>query len=225
MLATLPLLIALSLVPASPAGPEQTLVVTTASWGATTGQATLVEAGRRVFGPVDVWVGNGGLGWGRGLHPQRRLRGPRKREGDGRAPAGIFRLGPTWLSWLATRSWCVDDPTSKDYARIVTLPADTPLETRQTRWESAEWMAAYRVAIVVAHNPARVGRAGSCIFLHDGDDPTVGCTAFHPSHLDTLRGRLRPGARLAQLPIREYRRRARAWRLPAARIVLGDPPR
>ena len=35
-----------------------------------------------------------GLAWGRGLHPNKKLIGPRKREEDKRTPAGIFPIGP-----------------------------------------------------------------------------------------------------------------------------------
>src|SRR5262245_14268846 len=78
-------------------GTKQLVVVRTAGWNATEGTLSRFvrrgadDAWRRVAGPAPVVVGRSGLGWGRGLHaPQPG--GPTKREGDGRAPAGVFRL-------------------------------------------------------------------------------------------------------------------------------------
>ena len=51
--------------------------------GRTTGDA--------VGEPTPVTIGRAGSAWGLGLHPAQR--GPQKREGDGRAPAGVFRIG------------------------------------------------------------------------------------------------------------------------------------
>lgn len=204
----LPLLIALG-VGGRPSPDVQVLVVTSESWGADRATAVLFEHGEPVLGPFAVRLGHAGLGWGRGLHPADHPKGPAKVEGDGRSPAGVFRIGPAWTRAFAARAWCVDDPASKDYARIVTLaPGEKP------RWSSDEHMADYRVAIVVEHNPERVRKGGSCIFLHDGGDPTVGCTAFDPTQLDAMRSRLRHGARIVQLPRPVYRRVAPKWRLP-----------
>lgn len=193
-------------------GPEQLLVVTTDSWGATRGRAMLFEGGRRVWGPHPVYVGWAGLGWGRGEHRRRTTpprAGPVKREGDGRSPAGAFRIGPRWTRAWGRLSYCVDDTRSAHYGRVVTV---APGAARP--WRSAEEMESYRVAIEVTHNPERVPGAGSCIFLHDGEEPTVGCTAMKPAALDDLTGRLRLGARLVQLPADVYRRVAVAWKLP-----------
>jgi hypothetical protein len=41
---------------------------------------------------VAVLLGGGGLAWGRGLHPDG-ADGAVKREGDRRAPPGVFALG------------------------------------------------------------------------------------------------------------------------------------
>ena len=211
----LPWLLAAGLTQAE-APPTQLLVVTTPGWKAPRGVAVLIEEGRVVYGPVPVWVGHTGLGWGTGEHPHPRLRGPRKREGDGRSPAGIFRLGPTWRSAWARRTFCVDDSRSPDYARIVTLEKGA-----KARWSSAEPMAAYRKAVVVVHNPGRRPRAGSCIFLHDGEEPTVGCTAFRERDLDAIARRLRWGTRLVQLPTPIYTKLWRRWRLPEPRRLGG----
>ena len=196
-----PLLIALALGAAVPR--DQTLVVVTPTWSAVRGTATLYEGGRPVVGPVPAWVGHAGLGWGRGLVPAQGP-GPAKREGDGRSPAGLFRLGPTWRGTQG--GFCVDDPASPAYNRVT---------RHRGAAASAEPMAMYRVAVSVGHNAERRPGAGSCIFLHDGDAPTVGCTALRPRDLDRVVRRLGPWARLVQLPAAVYRTVASRWRLPA----------
>jgi L,D-peptidoglycan transpeptidase YkuD (ErfK/YbiS/YcfS/YnhG family) len=77
---------------------RQCLVVVTPSWLSSTGQLTAFERdqdspnwlqrGQKIL----VVLGQNGLGWGRGLAPVQGLRGPVKREGDQRSPAGVFRL-------------------------------------------------------------------------------------------------------------------------------------
>ncbi len=183
---------------------DQTLVVTTASWKADRGRAVLVEVG----------VGWKKLIWGRGAHPSTKRPGPVKAEGDGRAPAGVFKIGPTWWRVWGQRTWCVDDAKSAQYGRIVTLKPDA-----KRAFESAEWMADYRVAVVVEHNPDNVKGGGSCIFLHDGTEPTVGCTAFEPKTVNALVSRLRGGARIVQLPAAEYKALATDWKLPPPALV------
>ena len=53
-----------------------------------------------VGNPVAVSLGRAGLAWGLGLHPHCCGVGSEKREGDGRAPAGMFamvhEMVPSW---------------------------------------------------------------------------------------------------------------------------------
>ena len=79
-------------------------------------------AGKR----ITATVGRNGLAWGTGLHPAPSLTEPRKKEGDGKAPAGIFHLRmafgyaePEAMSWVrlsyhqaAMNLLCKDDPLS-----------------------------------------------------------------------------------------------------------------
>ncbi len=203
------LLAALAIVPGE-APKTQWMVVVTDSWTSDRGTARIVENGQTVLGPIEVRVGHAGLGWGVGLHPTKRPKGPVKVEGDGRSPAGMFRVGPTWTRFWSGRSFCVDDKEAEDYGRIVTLSSD-----QKERWDSAEHMSDYRVAVEIAHNPGRKKGGGSCIFLHDGTEPTVGCTAFDRPVMDAVRARLRKGATMVQLPRSVYDEVRSAWRLPA----------
>lgn len=51
----------------------------------------------RILGPVQGRLGRAGLVWGLGLHTNPRG-AITKREGDGRSPAGIFRIGGLWTT-------------------------------------------------------------------------------------------------------------------------------
>ena len=178
----------------------QLVVVVTSGWDAPRGQLTRWEMSgggwQKIGETVPVAIGANGLAWGRGLRPAGP--GRQKREGDLRSPAGMFAIGQRYDR---AEGVCVDDPESPDYNRVVA-------EGR------GEIMKMYRRAIMVGHNQPAYKGAGSCIFLHDGDAPTVGCTAMLPKALDQLAEWLRPGARLVQLPKSEYDRLKAKWRLP-----------
>lgn len=220
---------------------RQLAVVITDGWDATRGRLQRFERAdaradwRSVAPPVPVVVGRTGLAWGVGLHEGTAATDgdPVKREGDGKAPAGVFRLSGTFgyraaaeVPWVrmpylhSTQAWkCVDDTASRHYNRLVD---ETVVEKD---WESKEEMLRpdhlYRLGVVVDHNWAAQTRpgAGSCIFLHvwrGPDQPTVGCTAMAESNLEQVVRWLDPARdpALVQLPRAEYRRLRRAWRLP-----------
>jgi L,D-peptidoglycan transpeptidase YkuD (ErfK/YbiS/YcfS/YnhG family) len=220
-------------------GARQMIVSTTADWGAV--DATLQRYERDAAGqpwrpvgaPIPAAVGRSGLGWGTGLHPQAPADGPGKREGDGRAPAGVYRLSsafgyaaPAEVPWIRmpyvqshAGIECVDDGRSRFYNRRVdrdTIP--------QPDWTSHEEMRRpddlYEWGVWVDHNsdpPAPGG--GSCIFLHVWGGPgvaTSGCTAMAEDDLRALLAWLDPRARpvLVQLPRAAYGDLRGAWGLP-----------
>ena len=157
---------------------------------------------------------------------------PGKREGDGRAPAGIFRLSGAFgyapgreCPWIklpyreATSSLkCVDDSRSRHYNRLVNA-GEEPKD-----WSSCEEMRRpddqYRLGIVVEHNAApAIPDRGSCIFIHIWKGPevgTAGCTAMAPEDMETLLRWLDPAAVpvLIQLPESAYRQLKGPWELP-----------
>ena len=219
-----------------PSGSRQLIVVTTPEWSATAGRLhrftrdDSTDRWRPAGPPVPVVVGRAGLGWGRGLHPDAG-RGPRKAEGDGRAPAGVFALTEafgyapadsveTGLPYLqATPDLeCVDDPSSGFYNRVLRRSAV------DADWDSHEEMrrsdVLYRRGVVVAHNASpTVPSGGSCIFLHVWRGPrstTSGCTAMPEAPLADVIRWLDDEAVpvLVQLPASEYRRYRSAWGLP-----------
>lgn len=172
--------------------------------------------------PIEVVLGAQGLAWGLG-EVAPAAQGPRKREGDGRAPAGVYALPQLWTRpgiapppsggfvprAIHPDTFGVDDPKSRFYNRIVEgVPKD---------WKSCERMDIpdYDRVLVVAHNldKPRPG-CGSCIFVHRWEAssiPTSGCTAMAETDLVTLIDWLRPdrSPRLVQLPQKE----AELWNL------------
>lgn len=218
----------------------QMLVVTTKDWNDLHGTGQRYERSNRnrewrpAGGTFPVVVGNAGLGWGRGMQPDTRgaADGPVKHEGDGKAPAGIFRLTLSFgysseplpgarMQYMALTPSveCVDDPKSRRYNQLF----DSQGVTRD--WNSSEQMRRddelYRWGVFVAHNvgPA-VSGAGSCIFLHIWHGPdkgTVGCTAMEQANIELLLRWLDPSKRpvLVQLPAAQYARYRNAWSLPA----------
>ena len=214
-----------------PAEPRLQLVtVQTAGWDATDAvlrrweRADASAPWRPVGGEVRAVVGRTGLAWGRGLYfSPDSAEGPKKREGDGRAPAGMFTLGPAFgyapsseigpmsVRYVATDASveCVDDSRSRFYNRLVdrdTIPAPD--------WTSHEEMrrsdGLYRLGLWVDHNaPSTVAGGGSCIFLHIWQAPgvpTIGCTAMDAADLEALLRWLDPrkGPALVQLPREQY---------------------
>jgi D-alanyl-D-alanine dipeptidase len=225
------------------------IVVTTSDWNAVEGRlrryerATVQDKWRPVGDPIAIVVGKNGLGWGIGIIAAddshvRSASDPVKKEGDGRAPAGIFALGTAfgyasdppqglkmpYLS-LTPSTECVDDPGSKHYNRIVDRSVVA------SDWNSSEHMRnageSYRWGIVIDHNATVTGDAnqpkpagGSCVFLHiwhSHDQGTAGCTAMSPTELETLLAWLDPARQpvLVQLPGPTYERLINLWMLPS----------
>ena len=211
------------------------VVVTTRDWTATQGTLRRFERTERAWeqiGPaVPVVVGRSGLGWGLGLNPRSSV-GPQKKEGDGKSPAGIFRLtyafgyAPTnevrqiRLPYIRCTAdvECVDDTNSYYYNIIVDRRNVTKVD-----WKSSERMRMaddeYKLGIFVAHNaaPTEAG-AGSCVFLHiwkEPGHPTSGCTAMSEGSIESLLGWLDPRSNpvLVQLPEQEYLQKQISWEL------------
>lgn len=222
------------------------VVVTTSDWNSQQGtlrryarsnsRARWKETGE----PITVMVGKNGLAWGEGaIRVDAQVAQPAdpvKKEGDGRAPAGVFYLSkvfgysaqeqPGWkMPYVSLTSSveCVDDTNSKFYNQIVDRSTVAP------DWNSSEHMlrsdGLYRWGILVEHNssPAHAG-AGSCIFMHiwrGPGQPTVGCTAMPQADLEALIRWLDPARTplLVQLPEAEYQKLREGWRWPKIKDV------
>jgi D-alanyl-D-alanine dipeptidase len=221
------------------ASSRQLIIVISDSWDSS--KASLYRFERsdagwsRTLSRSDVVVGSNGMAWGIGLLP-KNSNGLVKKEGDRRAPAGIFRLkqamgyapaAPEGASYpyeqISKASRCIDDPASALYNRIVN---EGEMGTQNgVPWKSAEVMLRkdnlYKWLIVVDHNMTTpLAGAGSCIFLHiwrSAERGTAGCTAMAEQDLLALLGWLRneKNPLLVQLPRAEYERVWKAWGLPS----------
>jgi D-alanyl-D-alanine dipeptidase len=219
---------------------RQLVLVTTADWEAVRGRVQYYKRAeanlpwQAAGDEAPVVVGRNGMAWGYGLHAPQRDAGPIKTEGDGKAPAGIFRLGHAFgytpadqvgvikfpYLQLTSAIECVDDARSVYYNQIVNR-----LQITAVDWNSSEQMARrderYRWGVTIAHNAdPPVPKAGSCIFLHIWESAlsgTSGCTAMEAARIEELIGWLDPSASplLAQLPESEFKRLHQSWGLPS----------
>jgi len=213
-----------------PADSKQLLLVTSPNWSATAGLAQRFERSPQsphwhgVGEPLHVNLGRHGMAWGRGLHQPER--GPIKREGDGRTPAGVFPLGSLFgyadkppetaagsfpYIHIQAGTECVEDPRSPLYNRIV---ASRP-KGAMLRADGV-----FRLGFVIEQNaPEAIPGAGSCVFFHVQRGPaqaTSGCTSASLPDLESLVSWLEPKSKplLVQLPQEEYRRLRKDWALP-----------
>ena len=180
---------------------------------------------------VPVLYGKLGLAWGRGVRGADEP-GLRKREGDGRTPAGAFALGVIYgndphlpegtdfpYHQVTTVDAWPDDPKNPFYNRHVAVDAANP-----PAWFASQRMRtgdpAYRWRVEIRHNaePVEPG-AGSATFFHirrSDTRPTSGCTTMAEPALRELVIWLRAAAapHYVVLPRAEYLRLWQAWGLP-----------
>jgi len=164
--------------------------------------------------PIHIILGRNGLGWGIGLHkiPSNALFV--KKEGDGKAPAGLFELNHAFgyetlsinfpYQTYSNKDYkCVDDSKSKFYNKIIN-------STKESKdYNSFENMKldndVYKYGLVVNHNPHQEALKGSCIFIHlkDGTQKgTSGCTSMQEDEIVGILKWLDIGAKplILQLP-------------------------
>ena len=181
---------------------KQLIVVTTKNWSTPSGMLQRYEktdkSWHKVGKAIDIKLGRNGLGWGIGLHTTPKDAQYIKKEGDGKAPAGIFSLKQAFgynpfvaeypYEVYSATDHCVDDVNSKLYNKIVDSKKVT------IDYKSKEHMKFpkdyYKYGIVVNHNHideygAKKG-AGSCIFIHIKKVPTAGCTVMSESEMKEL---------------------------------------
>ena len=181
---------------------KQLIVVSTKNWSTSNGTLQRYEKKNKTWHAVgkaiSIKLGRNGLGWGRGLHTIPQGAKIVKKEGDGKAPAGIFTLKQAFgynlfvvdypYEVYKTTDHCVDDVNSKLYNKIV----DSTKVKRD--YKSKEHMKFpkdyYKYGIVVNHNhideAGAVKGAGSCIFIHIKKVPTAGCTVMNESEMKEI---------------------------------------
>ena len=181
---------------------KQLIVVTTQNWSTPNGllqrYSKESKGWHKVGKKIEIKLGRNGLGWGIGLHSIPVNAKYIKKEGDGKAPAGIFTLkqafgyNPFVVSYpyevYRATDHCVDDIHSKLYNKIVDSSKIT------IDYKSKEHMKFpkdyYKYGIVVNHNhideAGAVKGAGSCIFIHIKKIPTAGCTVMNESEMKEI---------------------------------------
>ncbi|MBT8343776.1 MAG: hypothetical protein KJO45_03570 [Sulfurovum sp.] len=182
---------------------KQLLVVTTNNWSTSSGTLHRYEKENnrwvQVGKAIDIKLGRNGLGWGIGLHEVPKAAKIMKKEGDGKAPAGIFKLkqafgyAPFKVDYpyevYKETDHCVDDVNSKYYNKIVD---STKIERDYKSHERMKFSQDYyKYGIVVDHNGITEGAkskkgAGSCIFIHIKKVPTAGCTVMTESEIQEV---------------------------------------
>jgi L,D-peptidoglycan transpeptidase YkuD (ErfK/YbiS/YcfS/YnhG family) len=178
-----------------------------------------------------VLFGKNGLAWGIGLAGQNEP-GLRKKERDGRAPAGVFEIGQVFgydpklpaggdypYRQVGEGDVWSDDPRSPNYNRhIVIDPQNPPDNYTHEKMKSGDF--AYHWLIEIRHNSdPPIPGAGSAIFFHIRrgiNHPTTGCTTMAQENLVKIVSWLRAGRRpcYALLPAAQYETKWHAWNLP-----------
>jgi len=182
---------------------KQLIVVYTKNWSTPNGMLQRYEKKGKKWqktGKVlDVKLGRNGLGWGLGLHSIPINAKHIKKEGDGKAPAGIFTLKQAFgyqpfvvdypYEVYKSTNHCVDDVNSKFYNKIVnSLKIKKDYKSFEHMKFSKNY---YKYGIVVNHNGiddkvyVKKG-AGSCIFMHIKEVPTAGCTVMRENEMKNL---------------------------------------
>lgn len=140
--------------------------------------------------PIPVMIGRNGLGW--------MDKEPKKMEGDGRSPAGVFEIDGVFgydenhdmikmPYWHADEQLiCIDDVTHPRYNQMVQkdiFPFPQSYENMKRPDE------VYRIGAVIGYNRKGEQARGSCIFLHANHADkraTAGCTAMEPESLEEV---------------------------------------
>lgn len=221
------------------AGCRQLLVVTAKDFAASSGLLRrFARQGpdapwQEIGGAVPCRLGRNGLGVGRGLvdFPD----GPVKKQGDGRTPAGLFRLPEAFgyadeataraagvrlpYAALTDRSACVTAPDSPLFGRIAGPEArEAGGAVRQERMVRDDRANVW--GVVVGHNREQPDPgAGACVFVNmrPASGPATGGSVGCPEDVAAgLAAWLDPAGApvLAVLPEAVYRRERQAWGLP-----------
>lgn len=220
-----------------PAASTQCIVGVADDWNSS--KVTLTAFEKRngqwqpALGPWPGRLGKKGMIWGLGLHPNP-AGAALKKEGDWRAPAGVFRIGGAWgydtsirkhpklfYRRITAQDLWVEDSKSPHYNRHLILD-----HKPSTSWEKKQQMRqgdhAHSLKLFIAHNapPKIIPGGGSAIFFHiwrgGGSKPTAGCTTISEPRLRQLISWIDPTVQplYVLLPKAEYTAKRAAWKLP-----------
>jgi len=175
---------------------QQIILVVANDFNSSKASLRCFEDGKIVYDKIRVNIGRNGLGWGLGkfilFHKPTE---PLKKEGDGKAPAGIFKLTKIFgysqksdykLPYLyADKNLiCVDDTHSKFYNQIIPAKGDEKSFEYMRRNDTQ-----YQFGVLVQHNKKGIADKGSCIFIHiqkAENAPTAGCTSMAKKDLKKI---------------------------------------
>lgn len=184
-----------------PKDTTQLIVVRSENWQTAEATLDLYEKRggkwRQSGDTIQIIIGKNGMGWGRGLHTVPANAAIVKKEGDGKAPAGIFVLKNGFgyedfkirypYKVYTETTHCVDDMKSKRYNQIV---ESTKITKDYSSFEPMKFPKNYyKYGVVVDHNPSNIPGEGSCIFMHikkPDHIPTVGCTSMSEEEMKGL---------------------------------------
>jgi D-alanyl-D-alanine dipeptidase len=179
--------------PSIVAGADRVMLAVAPTMSSVSGSARLFERnedGWRATGDLfPIVFGRNGIGWSFDQAGLAASSGgpstPRKAEGDGRTPAGVFQAGsPFGFGELELDSYieivpgtvCVDDLDSELYNQVFTLQR----VPERLSHEKMSKVPLYRRGLIIKNATSRVAKGGSCIFLHVWRGPrqgTAGCVA------------------------------------------------
>lgn len=225
---------------------KQLIVSIAPDWNSMTGRMQMFERDKdgkwtASSKPVPVLFGKNGLVWGRGVLGTDEP-GEHKKEHDGRAPAGVFKIGKIYTydtklpegadypyhTVTANDAW-VDDVTLPEYNKFVTIdPKNPPPWFEKQKMRLGDF--AYRWLVDIRHNEdPPVAGDGSAIFFHirRGETrPTGGCTTMAEENLVSLIKFLRADQhpQYVLLPWSEYQAKWKAWGLPPPDVVAELAP-
>ncbi len=222
-----------------PAGVDQLLVAIAKDWDSDRALLWAFERRGNDWTPAlgkakPVMLGHAGLAWGLGVIPApggAKL----KVEGDGRTPAGLFRIGKIYgyprrlprgsrypYHQIGPRDAWIDDPANPFYNQhFVAKPGQKPDWFESQRMRLGDPAYTYRVEVRHNADPPKPG-FGSAIFFHYRRGPntaSAGCTTMKQEDLhDVIRWlRASKNPHYVILPQSEYDRLQSAWKLPLFR--------
>lgn len=189
--------------------PKQLMVVTTSGWDEKQGTLQRFERINKLDKwsatgeKIEVVVGKNGMGWGKDFAPLSNPNEPKKKEGDGKTPSGIFYVGTTFgfesvdgmdspqrkhYRQLKDSTYCVDDQNSKYYNQIIDS-VDPQITSNPPHNEKMRAEDLYKIGAEIIYPSSRKLGTGSCIFMHIWKDPThgtAGCVAMEEAHIQNL---------------------------------------
>jgi L,D-peptidoglycan transpeptidase YkuD (ErfK/YbiS/YcfS/YnhG family) len=140
-------------------------------------------------------LGRAGIGWSWAFESFARLEEPIKHEGDGRTPAGFFRVGRPfgfepgaandYVQLEKGKTFCVNDVRSRYYNTI--MPKAQAGDG--TTGEDMGRIFLYRHGLFIEYPTSRERKGGSCIFIHvwrSPASPTSGCVALAEDNVINL---------------------------------------